>query len=52
MVANTGQLTQQYVSKSMVVIPGYLEWPQIYHGQIMSPIHNWNAKYLRCDKTK
>ena len=40
MVAHAGQSTPQCVSKSMVVILGYLEWPQIYHRKVRSPIHN------------
>ena len=40
MVANAGQSTPQYVSKYMVGIPGYLEYPQLYHGKIRSPIRN------------
>ena len=29
-----GYSTPQCIRKSIVVIPGYLEWPQIYHGNI------------------
>ena len=29
--------------KSMVIIPGYLEWTHIYHGKVRSPIHNCTA---------
>ena len=41
-LANAGQSTPQCVSKFMVdVMPGYLKWPQIYHGNIRSPIYNY-----------
>ena len=34
MIANNGQLTPPCVRKCMVVIPGYIEWPNKYHGKI------------------
>ena len=47
MLANAGQSTPQCVSKYMVVIPSYLEWPQIYQGKIRSPIHNCTGEFQR-----
>ena len=50
MVANAGQLTPKFLSKSMVVIPGYLEWPQIYYGKIRSLIYNCTGECRRFQK--
>ena len=47
MVTNAEQSTQQCVGNSMVVILGYLEWPQIYHGNIRSPIYNCTGECQR-----
>ena len=47
MVANAGQSTPQCVRTSMVIIPGYLDWPQIYHGNIRSPLHNCTLECQR-----
>ena len=44
--ANAGQSTPQCVIKLVVVITGYLKWPQIYHVYTSSPIHvQENAKH-------
>ena len=39
MVANAGKSTSQCVRKLMVVIRGYLEWPQIFHLKKVTNIH-------------
>ena len=43
-VANARQSTPQYVSKSMVFIPGTLEWAYIYHVNTRLLIYNYTGE--------